>query len=172
MSASGSRRSANPSALADEASSHWRSSIATTSPSLGQQLQRAPNRDPERPLVDGPSSGILDEQRDLERPAPGRCQRRQHVVEDAVEQVAEAGVRERALRLGGPRREHAEPAPAGVLDGGAPERRLPDPGLAFERDRDRAVAGPVPVEKRRQRAELLVSADDLDCHSSRRIVTR
>ena len=37
--ASGSRRSANPSALADEASSHWRSSIATTSsPSSGEQL--------------------------------------------------------------------------------------------------------------------------------------
>ena len=69
---------------------------------LGEQLESAPNRDSERPLVDAALGGILDQQGDLERPAPRRGQGRQHLVERAVEQVAEAGVGKRALRLGGP----------------------------------------------------------------------
>ena len=100
-------------------------------PVLGKQLEGAPNRDSERPLVDAVPRCLLDQQRDLERLAPGRRQGRQHLVEHAVEQVAEAGVGERPLRLGGPRREHAPPAAARLLDGGAPERRLPDPGIAL-----------------------------------------
>ena len=110
-------------------------------PVVGQKLQRAPHRDAERPLVDGSSFCVLDEQRHLERSALGRRQRRQRVVEDAVEQVAEADVRKRTLRFGWPRREHARPTAARLLDGGVPERRLPDPGLAFERDRERAIPG-------------------------------
>ena len=76
-----------------------------------------------------------------------------------------------ALRLGGARREHAPPAAARLLDGGAPERRLPDPGIAFQGDRDRASHCATPVEKRRQRADLHVSAHDLDCHVRAAIVT-
>ena len=166
MSDSGSRRSANPSAFADEASSHWRSSIASTSPSSARSSSALRTATPSARWSTGRSFCVLDEQRHLERPALGRRQRRQRVVEDAVEQVAEADVRKRTLRFGGPRREHAEPTPAGVLDGGAPERRLPDPGLAFERDCDRAFPGAVPVEERRQRAELLFPPDDVDCHST------
>ena len=71
-------------------------------PVLGEQLESTPDRDSERPLVDAALRRILDQQGDLERPAPRRRQFRQHLVERAVEQVAEAGVGERALRLGGP----------------------------------------------------------------------
>ena len=140
-------------------------------PILGEQLESAPNRNSERPLVDTALRGILDQQGDLERPAPRRGQGRQHLLERVVEQVAEAGVGERALRLGGARREHAPPAAARLLDGGAPERRLPDPGIAFQGDRDRASHCATPVEKRRQRADLHVSAHDLDCHVRAAIVT-
>ena len=69
-------------------------------PVAGQKLQRAPHRDAERPLVDGLTFCVLDEQRHLERPALWRRQRRQRVVEDVVEQVAEPGVRKAALGLG------------------------------------------------------------------------
>ena len=71
-------------------------------PVLGEQLESTPNGDSERPLVDAALRCILDQQRDLERPAPRRRQCRQHLVERIVEQVAEAGVGERTLRLGGP----------------------------------------------------------------------
>ena len=133
---------------------------------LGQELQGAANGDAECAGVDRPPGRVLDEEDDLERPPPRRRQGRQHLVEDAVEQVAEPGVRERALRLGGPRREHAQPAPARVLDRRAPERRLPDPGLALERDRNRPVRDRAAIEERGQRAELLLPPDDVDRHSA------
>ena len=131
---------------------------------LGEQFDGAAHRHAERTLVDGSSGRVLDEQRDLERASPRRRQLRQDIGEDVFEQVAEAGIRERPLRFRRPRREHAEAALTRVLDGRAPERRLPDPRLAFERDRGRALDGCAPVEKRRQGAELLVPPDDLDCH--------
>jgi hypothetical protein len=115
---------------------------------LGEQLESAPDRNAERPLVDTGLRCILDQQGDLERPAPRRRQGRQHLVERTVEQVAEAGVGKRALRLGGPGREHTRPAAARLLDRGAPERRLPDPGIALQSDRDRASHRATPVEKR------------------------
>ena len=140
-------------------------------PVLGEHLEGAPNRDSERPLVDAVPGCLLDQQRDLERLAPGRRHGRQHLVEHAVEQVAEAGVGQGPLRLRGPRREHAPPAAARLLDGGAQERRFPDPGIPFQGDRDRAPHCATPVEKRRQRADLHVSAHDLDCHVRAAIVT-
>ena len=64
----------------------------------------------------------------------------------------------------GREREHAPPPPARGFDGGGPERRFPDPGLALQRDRDRSLGGHAPVEHGVQRAEVFVPADDFDCH--------
>src|SRR3954468_8988061 len=55
-----------------------------------------------------------------------------------------------------------------MLDAGAPQRRLPDTRLADEHERARA--DPHLVEERGDRAELLLSANDLE-HVSRLIVT-
>ena len=142
MSASGSLRSANPSALADEAIEPLQVVDRDDEPVLGEQLQGASNRNPERPRVDRTTRRVLDEERDLERPAPGGGQGRQDVDESAFEQIAEAGVSECALRLGRPRREDAQPPPARGFDSLAPERRLADPGLALQRDRAEPPLGP------------------------------
>ena len=52
---------------------------------------------------------IIDEERHLERPAPRRRQRRQHVREHALEQVAEGGMGEAALHLGRLRQKDSQP---------------------------------------------------------------
>ena len=128
---------------------------------LGQMLQRTADG-PERPRVDGASGRVLDEERDLERAAAWRRQGREHLVESAVEQVAEPGVGERALGLGRTGREHAEPAPARVLDGRAPERRLADPRRTFERERDR----PDPAAGRSRNADSELSSSSLPTTST------
>ena len=146
MLVSGSRRSANPSALADEASSHWRSSIATTSPSSASSCKALRTR-PRAPGIDRTAAGVLDEEGDLERPGCGGVGRAGR-VEHSVEEIPEAGVRKAALRLGWARGEHAQRTPPCGVDGGAPERRLSDPRVAFERDRGRARRDCPPVEER------------------------
>ena len=71
-------------------------------PVLGEHLERAADGDAEGALVDGLPARILHEQRDFERVPARRCQPRQHLVEDALEEVAEPGIREAAFRLGRP----------------------------------------------------------------------
>ena len=138
-------------------------------PVLGEQVQGASNRHAERTRVDRATSRILDEECDLERPAPRGAQSGQDVVESVFEQIAETGVSECALRLGRPRREDAQPPPARGFDDLAPERRLADPGFALQRNRAESSAGllcdPAPVEACVERAEVVVPADDFDCHS-------
>ena len=134
-------------------------------PVLGEQFQSASNRNSQGTWVDRTTGCVLDEECDLERPTAGGRQSGQDVVESAFEQIAQTGVSECALRLGRPRREDAQPPPTRGVYNLAPERRLADPGLALQRDR----AGPVPapVEACVQRAEVVVPADDFDCHSPR-----
>ncbi len=67
---------------------------------LGEQLQGAADRDPEGPRIDRTAGWIRDEQGNLERAPLRRRQLRENVVEDPVEEVAQPGEGERALRLG------------------------------------------------------------------------
>ena len=78
---------------------------------------------------------VAEQQRALERPALDRGQGREHLVDDVSEEIGQPGVREARLRLGRPAREHAVPRCGRVLDAGEPDRGLPDPRLAVERDR-------------------------------------
>ena len=89
----------------------------------------------------------------------GAAQGGQHLVEDVLEEIAEPDVREPALGLGRPRREHAQAPPARSLDAREPERRLADPRLALEHERGRPLVGA--VDEGVERGELLVPADDL-----------
>ena len=114
---------------------------------LCERLDRAADRDTERALVDRPPVGVLDEQRHFESAAPRRGQRRQHLVEDPVEKIAEARVGHRPLRLGGARNEYPQAAFACLIDRGPPQRRLADPGLALQRERHRAALPAAPVEE-------------------------
>ncbi len=116
-------------------------------------------------MIDGITRRLVSQQRDLERPPPRQLQRREHVVEHALEQVAETRVREPALRLRRSRREHTRPCERAQLDARQPERRLADPGVTLEHERGRPVARL--VHERRDDGELLVPADDLERHLPR-----
>ena len=107
-----------------------------------ENLERTPNRDTERARVEAVRI-FLDEECHLERVAPGRRQRRQHVLEHVLEQVAEAGVCQPSFRFSRPRNEDTEASFAGRLDTRKPQRRLPDARLALEHERRRSVGGPV-----------------------------
>ena len=123
------------------------------------------HRDRDGARIDRIASGLVPESGDLERAPPRRQQLGQRLLEDAFEEVTKPGVRERPLRLGRSRREDAQAPLARLLDRGEPERRLPDPRLAFQQERARR--GPRLVEERGDGGELLLSGDDLECHLAR-----
>jgi hypothetical protein len=133
---------------------------------VGEQLQGAADRHPESPRVDGGTRRLLEEERDFERPALRRRQRRQNVAEDSVEQIAQTGVGQSSVRLDRPRREDTQPAPARRFDRRAPDPRLPDPRVALQGDCARALHSRRAVEECVQRAELFGPGDDFDCHRS------
>ena len=113
-------------------------------------------------MVDGIIVRFFDEQRDLECVPPRGRESRQHIAENALEQISEAGVREPALCLGGPGAEHAQPPRGGLLDADDPERRLADAGLAFEHERSRASF--FAFDEGPEGGELLFPADNLGAH--------
>ena len=78
---------------------------------------------------------LAQEQGGLERPPLDRRQLGEDVVDDAPEEVAQAGVREPGLGLGRPAREDAVAARPRGVDPCEPERRLADPRLAVEEQR-------------------------------------
>ena len=162
MFASGSRRRANASALADETSSHWRSSIASSRASSARR--RARSRPRPRALADRPAGpSVLEEERDLERPAPRRRQPgRTSSITPSRRSPRPAYGSTRSDSSGRAMRTR-RPVP-GRVDRSAPKGRLADPRLAFERDRARAGAVVGALEKAEQRAELLVPSDKVDRH--------
>ena len=160
---SGSRRSANPSAFADEASSHWRSSIATTSPSSASSCTALRTATPSARVSTGrpPASSTRSATSSARRCGAVR-EGRTSSSTPSKRSPRPAWVSRCSARW--PRGEYSRPSLASSLDASAPECRLPDPGLALERDRDRPVCGQRPIEKRVQRPEVFVPADDVDCH--------
>ena len=131
-------------------------------PVFGEHLQRAAGCDPERARIDPIVGRLLEEERDLERAPPRSGKRGQDVVENVLEQIAEAQVREPALGLRRPRREDAHPPRVGVLDAGKPERRLPDAGLTLEHEPGRPCRHV--VDEGEDDATFFLSADDLQRH--------
>ena len=97
----------------------------------GQHRERASHGDTERARID-PIRGFLDEEGHLERTPPRRRKRWQDVIEDVLEQVAEAREREAAIGLGRSRFENAAAAPGRILHPRTPQGGLPDPCLALE----------------------------------------
>jgi len=87
---------------------------------------------------------------------------RQHVLEGAVEEIAETDVRKRSFCLGRPRCENVQALVAGPFDAGAPERRLPDPRLAFQ---DESLqAGRRALDEGADDLEVRILADDFARH--------
>ena len=112
--------------------------------------------------VHGLLAGTLVDERELERSPPRSRQRGQHVVDHALEEVAERYVREVTLGLGRARDERPQPFGTRVLHAREPERRLPDARLSREHER----GGPLrcSFDEGADGGELLVAADDLDRH--------
>ena len=107
-------RSANASAYADEASSHWTSSIATrTGSSSASSCEHAANRHPERPRIHRVGRRLLEEERDLERAPPRRRQRR----------AAPRRERPRTDRPARRERGRARPRPVATRGRGSPRAR-------------------------------------------------
>ncbi len=103
------RRSAKASALADEESSHWTSSIATTTGLRSLSRPRTSRTATASARWSATSSAaFVAQKRDLERAPSRRRQLVDHVVEYAVEEIAEPDVREPALGLGRTRRRARE----------------------------------------------------------------
>jgi len=126
-----------------------------------KSVERIPNRDAQRSWI-GALVTLLDQESDLECAAPRRRQLTEHLVECALEQVAEPGVCESSLRFSRPRSEHPQSSFACGLDARLPQGRLPYPRLAFEHERH----GPIrwTLESRVHRRKLKLPAYDIDGH--------
>ncbi len=96
---------------------------------------------------------------------PSGWQRGQDVVQDALEEIAEAGEGEVVLGLDRLTGDETQPSLAGQLHTFEPERRLPDPGLAFEDERSRSVDS-VRVDERPKLLDLVPAAYHLARHRS------
>ena len=124
----------------------------------GQQPQDVEDGEPERACVDRALVGAVEEERRPERAPPRRRQRRLRLDQCVLQQIAEAGVGERALGLDGPCGEHPPSASRRVLERREQQRRLADPSLALDHQRSRPAR--VGVHELEQEPEFLLSADD------------
>ena len=129
---------------------------------LREQLQRRANGHRKGAEVDQLVCIVPDEQGDLERAPPRSRQLMQHAGQRVLEQVSQPGMSNSELDLGGSRGQDTQPALPRRLDPGEPERRLPDPRHSLQDERRRARS--LPAEEAVERPQLLVAADDLDCH--------
>ena len=135
---------------------------------FAEKLEEAAHRDGERTAIDGFVRSLVEEQRDLERAPPRRCQSGQK-VDGFLEQIAEPRVSKTALGFGRSRHEHAHASRTSARDAGEPERGLADSRLALEDERgcalfrcaDEGVDG----------GELLIPADDLRRHLPSSVAT-
>ena len=151
--ASSSRRIAKPSAAAEAPSIHCASSIAASTGPVSASARSAPSVAAAIVCASGPGlSGLLVEQRDLERTPLRTGQRRDRLLEVVAEQIAQH--RERELRLGTrrPRLEHVQAPVACLAHGGGPELRLADPGFAHD-DEDSRACGRI-VDEGADRGQL------------------
>src|SRR6266581_3141169 len=106
---------------------------------------------------------VVEYERATERTLLGLGQRSERVLECGVEHVAQTGERERGLAFGGSRSQHAETLRLRFGGARLPERRLPDPRLAFEHQ-CRGSAGDARNEVA-ENTELGIPAND-SCHLS------
>jgi hypothetical protein len=106
---------------------------------IAQKLQHVAHRDGHRTLIDRVTKRLVSQHRDLERAPPRRRERGQGLVEDILEQIAQAHVGEAAFGLHRTRRQHAQAPPACMIDPRQPESGLADPCLAHEHERSRLV---------------------------------
>ena len=122
--------------------------------SSGELPQGAQEGECDNALLGGWAFGFRERECGFERTPLRPRQLRQHVGNDASDQVGQPDERERRFRLGRPAGEHQIAAGLRRLDGGEPQRRLADPGLAGTT----ATAGSPSRASRRSRSEASSSS--------------
>jgi hypothetical protein len=132
---------------------------------LRQQLERRADGDGDRPAVDTAGRLLREQQSPAERRRARRRQPLEHVLAEVLEQVAEARVRERALRLCRSGAHDREAGRVRPLQRGRPQRRLADPRLAADHQRDRRRA--LFAQERLEPLELLLASHQVSLHRPR-----
>ena len=133
---------------------------------LDELAEQPGDRDRQRPLVGRRAARRGAQERDRERVALRRGKPGEDVVADAAEEIDEPAERQSLLGLRRPRREDEPAALGGVVGGGLPDGRLPDPGLALEDERRQPVPGP--RQERLECGELGAPPHDLVGHGAER----
>ena len=124
----------------------------------GELPQRAQEGERDHALVGGATLGFRERERRFERPPLRPRQLRQHVGNDASDQVGQPDERERRFRFGRTAGEHQIAALPRRLDGGEPHRRLADPGLADEHGGRGKLSGR--LEEIEESGELVLPAGE------------
>ena len=101
---------------------------------VAEQLQGTSHGYGHRSTIDRTTRNRLEEQGNFECVPPRRGKRREHLVENVLEEIAQTDMGEATFVLGRSRRQDAQATRARQLHPGQPERRLPDPGLAREHE--------------------------------------
>ena len=106
---------------------------------LGEHPEGTEHAERDRPALQPsrPRSRPAAQQRDLEGLALRVGKPPERRVWHVSEEITEHGERQRDLGLDRPAREHLQSPLTGVGDALPPERRLPDPGLTLDAQRDR-----------------------------------
>ena len=107
---------------------------------LGEHSNRTEDAERHRSALQpsGLRSGSAAQQRNLEGLALGVREPPERSVRHVAEEITERSERQRDLGLDRPAREHLQSPRTGVGDALPPERRLPDPGLTLDEQRDRS----------------------------------
>ena len=135
-----SRRIAKAMTSAEDASSHWTSSMAT---STGASAASRPSND--RSAVasvragTSPTRRLRPQQRDVDRVALRDGEPVERLGRHLLEDVADRRQRDAGLGLAGAAAQHPEAALASPVDGCCPDRGLADPGLAPDPERREAL---------------------------------
>ena len=154
------RRAANARASPEGGSSHCVSSIATTSGRvLGEHSNRTEDAERHRSALQPPGLRPSSQQRDLEGLALRVGEPPERSVRHVAEEITQRGERQSDLGLDRPAREHLQPPRTGVGDALPPERRLPDPGLTLDEQRDRSPGNR--LQEVVNRIDLRLAPDDL-----------
>ena len=132
----------------------------------GERAQSSEERDRDRTLIGHGPASLSEQQRELQGTALRGGERGENLVENRLEEVAERRKRQRGLGRARRRGQNPKLTASRGFDAGAPQGRLPDPGLALDQKR-----GPT-AERRHERAhhsELILSSDHATGHLDNRL---
>jgi DNA-binding CsgD family transcriptional regulator len=125
-------------------------------PARGGQPDQAERPGRHRPCAHATRTGLGPQQRGPECDALRQRQLLRQLVEELAAERVEPRVRQLLLGVANPDRQHTPSVLVGVLDGGAPQSRLPDSSRPVENERGRRAVG---FDELAQRGQLRLAAE-------------